>query len=217
MLTSLLSMSARTSAGSSFNGRIASSSRTNALYCAPTASISCTTLAAISRVTASVMTVTFSDGWMLRQTRTALRAPMEYSGSKSMRFNAVGAEIFCRIILLLGDLQWRFAGFHQSGLGLEHHVIDHTFQVSRLLEDAQLSIGAGAVLQHAVNVSDFFPAIELVHNVVDELKVFKDKIALGDLAFFSEVDQFSADAVTRRAPLVLHDKGAAVLAETLVA
>src|SRR3954454_21007421 len=112
---------------------------------------------------------------MSRQTRTALRAPMEYSGSKSTRFNAVGAEIFCRVILLLGDLQRRFAGFHQSGLRFEHHVIDNAFEISGFLKYAQLAISAGAVLQHAVNVGDLFPAVELIDDVVHELKIFENE------------------------------------------
>src|SRR5882724_4390099 len=217
MLTSLVSRSARISDGSPVRGRAANSSNMNALYGAPMASISCTMLAAISRVKLSAMTVTFSEGWTLRQTRTALRAPIEYSGSKSTRFNAVGAEIFCRIILLVGSLQWYFAGFHQPGLSLEHHVINNTLQISRFLEDAQLAVGAGTVLQDAVHVSDLFPAVKLVDDVVHELKVFQNQVTFGDFAFFAEVDQLPADAITRGAPLVLHDKGTAILAETLVA
>src|SRR6266705_72876 len=154
---------------------------------------------------------------MLRQTRTALCAPTEYSGSKSTRFNAVGAEIFCRVILLLSDLQWRLDGFQQSGLSFEHHVIHHALQVSSFLKDAQLPIGAGAMLQHAVNVSNFFPAVELVDNIVHKFQVFEDEIAFVDFAFLAEINQFAADAVARSAPLVFHNKGAAVLTETLVA
>src|SRR3954468_495271 len=154
---------------------------------------------------------------MFRQTRTALRAPTEYSGSKSTRFNAVGAEIFCRVILLLGDLQRRFAGFHQSGLGLKHHVIDDTLEVSSLLEYAQLAVCAGTVLQHAVNVSDFFPAIEFVDHIIHKLEIFEDEIAFADLTLLAEVDELAADTVTRSAPLIFHNESAAVLTKTLIA
>jgi hypothetical protein len=44
--------------------------------------------AAISDVTSSVMTVVFSFGWMRKQVWTALRAPMDSSGSKATSFRA---------------------------------------------------------------------------------------------------------------------------------
>ncbi len=62
MLTSLVSMSSAISAGKSVSGRGARSSSTKALNGDPTCSNSCAMLAAISRQSLSVMTVTFSDG-----------------------------------------------------------------------------------------------------------------------------------------------------------
>src|SRR3954462_6090050 len=105
------------------------------------------------------MTVTFSEGLMFRQTRTALRAPMEYSGSKSTWSSAVGDEMSCRAILLLGDLHWGGTGFHQSGLSFQDHVVHNFLQVATgFLEDAQLTVSTGSVLQNIVHVSDFFAA-----------------------------------------------------------
>ncbi len=62
MLTWLVSMSAAISGGSSTSGRGARSSSTKALKGEPTCSSSCAMLAAMSRQTLSVMSVTFSDG-----------------------------------------------------------------------------------------------------------------------------------------------------------
>src|SRR3954470_15416529 len=123
----------------------------------------------------------------------------------------------CRAILLLRNLLWGFTGFHQSGLGFQDHVVHNFLEVATgFLADAELAVGSGAVLQDVVHVSNFFATIEFIYDVVHELEIFKDEIALGDLTFFAEVDQLAADAVTRSAPLILHHESAAVHAEALV-
>jgi hypothetical protein len=85
MLTWLRSMAAATTAGRPESGRGATRSSTKHSYGAPTASISCTSAPAISAQASSVMSVTRSAGWMLRQTRTALRAPGSRSWSTAVR------------------------------------------------------------------------------------------------------------------------------------
>src|SRR5436190_8077384 len=158
MLTWLDSMSVAIGAGRSTSGRGAISSSTNARHDAPTSAISRARLAAISRQVSSVMSVTFSAGWMARQTRTALRAPGVSSGSNGW---------FRRLDVM------------QPELRLARHVLDHLPQVVRLLEHAELAIGPGAVSQDLMDVIDFLARIQLIDDIVDELEVFEDQLALG--------------------------------------
>ena len=72
MLTWLVSMSSAISWAGRSAGASATSSSTNALNGEPTFTNSCAMLAAMSRHALSVMTVTFSAGWMRRQVFTAL-------------------------------------------------------------------------------------------------------------------------------------------------
>ena len=67
MLTWLVSISSSTAGGISVSGRGARSSRIQALYAAPRRSSSRARAAAISWQAWSVMSVTFSSGWMRRQ------------------------------------------------------------------------------------------------------------------------------------------------------
>ncbi|XWK67192.1 hypothetical protein RBB80_27490 [Tunturiibacter gelidiferens] len=73
-------------------GRGARASRTKALQVQPMRSSSATREAAMVRQRSSVMSVTFSLGWMRRQVVTALRAPAVNSGGNAVvrRSGAVG-------------------------------------------------------------------------------------------------------------------------------
>src|SRR5262245_13082539 len=138
------------------------------------------------------MTVTRSCGWTFRHTRTALRAP----GSNSSNSVVFTSESYLRLI---------------------YHAPDHGLDIlPRGLIGAELPIGACAVLEDPSDVLDLLPAVQLVHDVVHEIEVFEDEVALGDLALEPEVDEHSVDAVAGGAPLVLHQQRAAVLAPALV-
>src|SRR6187402_2416260 len=94
---------------------------------------------------------------------------------------------------------------------LFNHVPDDGLEVTTgLLIDAQLPVGAGAMLENPADVVDLVAAAQLVDDVVDELEVFEDEFALGHLALAAEVDELAVDAVAGGAPLVLHDQRPAV-------
>src|SRR5215469_15574246 len=71
----------------------------------------------------------------------------------------------------------RLFGFRQPRFRLLNNVVDHFFQVSGLLKNAQLAIGAAPRLNDLVDVLQFLARIQFIDNVVDELQVFTHQIA----------------------------------------
>jgi len=55
-----------------------------------------------------------------------------------------------------------------------------------------------------MDVVHFGAAIELVKDIVDEFKVLGDELAFIDLRLLAKINQAPVEAITRRAPLVLH-------------
>src|SRR5579859_28305 len=90
-------------------------------------------------------------------------------------------------------------------------------QIAGLLEDPELALGTGALVENGVHVFDGAAAAEFVDHVVDEFEQFDGEVAHGYFSLFAEVDQFAFDAVTRGAPLIFLNKRSAVDAEAHVA
>jgi hypothetical protein len=56
----------------------------------------------------------------------------------------------------------------EAGFGFGGHVIDDCLEVAGFTEDFELAVGAGALVEHGVDVGDLFAAAEFVKDVVDE-------------------------------------------------
>ena len=78
------------------------------------------------------------------------------------------------------------------------------------------SLGAATTLEHGADVLDFAPAIQLIDHIVHEFEIFEHQLARRHFLLLPEVDHLAFETVARRAPLVLHDQGAAVHPEPLV-
>src|SRR5580698_1184564 len=93
----------------------------------------------------------------------------------------------------------------------------HRFQVAGLLIDAQLALGAGAVLENRMDVFDGAPTAKIVDDVIHEFEQLESELAHGDFGLFAEIDELAFDTVARGAPFIFFDQGAAVESVTLVA
>src|SRR5467141_3527428 len=89
-------------------------------------------------------------------------------------------------------------------------VPDHRLQVTRLLVHAQLPVRAGAFVHDRVDIFDRAAAAQVVDDVVHQFQQFGNQLVHGHFGFLAEVDQFSIDAVSRRAPLIFFDQCAPV-------
>src|SRR3954464_5940092 len=120
----------------------------------------------MSSVSRSVITVTLSSGATRRQVRTAFRAP----GMRS----SVYAAIVVRKRL---SVRVRSAGSGRCGLRkfdaaarlFADEVYDALEIPAVLVEDPQLAVGAGSVLEDPADRFDLLAAAELVHDAVHEL------------------------------------------------
>src|SRR3989442_742834 len=104
-----------------------------------------------------------------------------------------------------------------SGAGFGDQVAHDGLQVAGFMEDAQLAVRARAFVHDRVDILNGAPAAQVVHDVVHEFEQFGNELAHGHFGFLAKVDEFSIDAVTRRAPLVFFDECAPVKAPTDVA
>src|SRR5438270_5662533 len=104
-----------------------------------------------------------------------------------------------------------------ASAGFVDQVFHDSAQVAGLLEDAKLALCAGAFVKDGVNIFDGAAAAEFVHNIVDKREEFDGEIAHGNFAFLAEVDELAFNAVTRGAPFVFFNEGAAIDAKTHVA
>src|SRR5215471_2973513 len=166
-------------------------------------------LAPISSVSRSVMIVTRSRGWILRQVRTAFRAP----GMRSSAYTDGSSVRFCILLLSPASARGgeaRPAPFVEPMARFFADVVDDLLQVPGFLVNTKLAVRAGAVVQDPVYPLDLVARAELVHDVVHELEHFPGELAEGDLDLLAEVDQLTVDAVAAGPPLVLEDQRPAV-------
>src|SRR4051812_5279762 len=94
---------------------------------------------------------------------------------------------------------------------------DYRFEIAGLFVDAKLAFRAGALVQNRVYIFDGAAAAEIVDYIVHEFKEFGGELAHGYFGFLAEIDQLAFDAVTRGAPFIFLDEGAAIQTEAHVA
>src|SRR5262249_9776847 len=109
---------------------------------------------------------------MRRQAETALWAPGESSRSKSSVVRSVRTDWGNGLLLLLTHSDF----VEDADARLFDHVIDNFFQILSLLKDLELTIGAGAVPEHRLDVIDLFARAELIDDVIDERKILRHQI-----------------------------------------
>src|SRR5208283_4041764 len=87
-----------------------------------------------------------------------------------------------------------------------HQMPHHIFQVSRLLEDAQLPVRARPLIHDRVHVLHRAPASQIIQHVIHKLEQFRDQLPHRHFRFLPEIDQLPFNSITRRAPVVLFDQ-----------
>src|SRR6476646_404653 len=102
---------------------------------------------------------------------------------------------------------------HSRRQRLVHHVLHDSLEIAGLPVDAELAVGAGAVLEDRVHVVDVLPAPQRVHHVVDERQQLEREIEPRHFGLLAEVDQAAVEPPARGAPLVFLDERPAVQAE----
>src|SRR5579872_5059570 len=82
--------------------------------------------------------------------------------------------------------------------GLLRQKVDNRLQVTALLEDPLLAIGAGALLQDHLDRPQRGTAPQVVHHVVHELQELVSQLAHRHLLLLAKVDEVAVDAVDRK-------------------
>src|SRR6266545_3916774 len=160
------------------------------------------------------MRTTRSRGAIRRHVLTAFRAPGTRSSAKTDG-SSVTLGMLVRLLLRPESNRDDAAAVRQiqAVAGLVADVVHDLLEISaRRLVDAQLSVGAGAVVQDPLDACDFLPRAELVDHVVHELEHFARELAKRNFLLLAEVDQLALDAIADGAPLVFEDQGATVAA-----
>src|ERR1700730_9832297 len=126
------------------------------------------------------------------------------------------AAVSCRITDSIHSVHRGGPRLHHSAAVLFHKVFHDSLQVARFLIDAELPLGAGALVQNGVHILDGAAAPQLIDRVSHEPQQLGSELAHGHFRLFAKVDQLAFDPVACRAPLVLFDERATIQPETHV-
>src|SRR5262245_50824466 len=103
-------------------------------------------------------------------------------------------------------------GLLEAHRRLVDQVVDDGLHVAGLAVDLDLLVRARPLFEDPAHVIQLVLRAEDVRRLADEVEQLADQLAGRDLLLLAEIDQLTVDAVAHRAPLVLLDELAAVLA-----
>src|SRR5713226_7195678 len=80
------------------------------------------------------------------------------------------------VIVSIHSVRGGSAWLGHAGAGLRNQMAHHRFQVTGLLKDPQLPVGARAFFQDGVDIFDGAAAPEVIHDVIHEFQQFRDEL-----------------------------------------